>query len=308
MRVCVFGGSGFIGSRVVRSLVGGGHEVSALARGEEKASLLGKLGASVVMGDLERPETVREAVGGSEVVVSLATPSFVGRLGKRKLRLLGEGKLRQTRNILEAALEAGRKPVILSEGTAVFGDCAGRWVDESAPYNPSGFALIGKPASLYARRVAEEKGLPLVRMLPGGVYGAGSWFAEMLLPLLRRGWFRVIGDGRNLVSYVHVDDVAEAYRLAVERLPYGESFALVDDEPCRSLDFINFVATQVGKPPVKSIPRGVAGLLVGRVVAESLTLSCRVRNQKAKSLLGWRLKYPTYREGVPAAISEIGSS
>jgi nucleoside-diphosphate-sugar epimerase len=126
--------------------------------------------------------------------------------------------------------------------------------------------------------------------------------------MMRKGWFRVIGDGQNMVSYVHVDDVADAYRLAVEKLPAGESFALVDDEPCLSLDFLNFVAIQLGRPPVKSVPKWVAGVFAGHVVAESLTVSCRVKNEKAKDLLGWRLTHPTYEEGVPAAISEIESS
>jgi nucleoside-diphosphate-sugar epimerase len=291
MKVCVFGGSGFIGSRVVRSLVSGGHDVSALARTEEKAAFLKSLRASPVIGDLDRPSTVREAIGNSDVVVSLATPSFVGRLGKKRLRSLAEGKLNHTRNIVDAVIEKGNTPIVLSEGTLVFGDCGDRWVDESIPYNPVGFARIGQPAYLYAQRAAEEKGLALIRMLPGGVYGAGSWFADMLLPMMRKGWFRAIGDGQNMVSYVHVNDVADAYRLAVEKLPAGESFALVDDEPCLSLDFLNFVAIQLGRAPVKSIPKWVAGVFAGHVVAESLTVSCRVKNEKAKDLLGWRLTH-----------------
>ncbi|MFB3072890.1 MAG: NAD-dependent epimerase/dehydratase family protein, partial [bacterium] len=176
------------------------------------------------------------------------------------------------------------------------------------PYNPKGFARIGSPATEFAIRAAEENNLSLIRMLPGGVYGAGSWFKESVYRLVKRGWFRVFGDGQNVLSYVHVDDVAEAYRLAAERLPVGEAIALVDDEPTKTVDFANFVAEQMGRPPVKSLPKWVGAMVAGGVVAEALTMNCKVRNRKAKELLGWRPKYPTYREGIPAAIAEIERS
>jgi len=308
MKVFVFGGTGFIGSRVVKSLVSAGHEVSAPARTPETSAYLKQLGGSAKAGDLDRPETLREAVVGSDVIVNLATPSFLGRIGERRLRDLSHQKLQQTKNLMEAVAEAGDIPIILSEGILVFGDSGPEWVDETAPYDPRGFARIGSPATEFAIKAVEEKNLRLIRMLPGGVYGAGSWFKESVYRLVKRGWFRVFGDGQNVLSYVHVDDVAEAYRLAAERLPVGEAIALIDDEPTKTMDFANFVAEQVGRPPVKSLPKWVGAIAAGGVVAEALTINCKVRNRKAKELLGWRPKYPTYREGIPAAIAEIERS
>lgn len=74
MKVFVFGGIGFIDSRVVASLVRSGHTVSALARSQEKTDFLRKLGASPHFGDLEQPQTIREAIKGSEVIVNAAFP------------------------------------------------------------------------------------------------------------------------------------------------------------------------------------------------------------------------------------------
>lgn len=305
MNVFVVGGTGFIGRRVVNRLVRAGHGVTALARTPDRSAALTRLGASATAGDLTMPETIRDAIADSDVIINLATPSFLGRIGPRRLRALAHQKLIQTRNLLDAVAQVGDIPVILSEGILVLGASGEKWVDELAPYRPRGFARIGSLATDYALRFAEEKHLSLIRMLPGGVYGAGSWFTDSVYRLMKRGWFRVIGEGRNVLSYVHVDDVAEAYRLAAERRPVGEAIAIVDDEPTKTLDFANFVATELGKPPVKSIPAWVATLVAGSVVVESLTTTCKVSNRKAKELLGWELTYPTYREGIPATIAEI---
>ena len=74
MKVFVFGGTGFIGSRIVASLVRSGHTVSALARSQGKTDFLRKLGASPHFGDLEQLQTIRGAIKGSEVIVSAAFP------------------------------------------------------------------------------------------------------------------------------------------------------------------------------------------------------------------------------------------
>ncbi|MFQ5893077.1 MAG: NAD-dependent epimerase/dehydratase family protein, partial [Nitrospinota bacterium] len=278
-------------------------DVVALARSPEKAASLERLGAAATLGDLTQPATFRQAAARCDVIVHLATPTFIGRIGQRRVRILGEQKLSQTKNLLAAA--SGDTPVILSEGILVFGECGQRRVDETAPYRPTGFAHIGAPATAYALRLAEEENRPLIRMLPGGVYGAGSWFKDSLYRLLKRGWFRMVGDGHNLVSYVHVDDVAEAYRLAVERRPVGETFALVDDEPTTTAAFVTFLAEHMDKPPPKGLPRWVVAAVAGSVVAESMTTNCGVRNRKAKERLGWELRYPTYRDGIPATLAEI---
>ena len=113
------------------------------------------------------------------------------------------------------------------------------------------------------------------------------------------------GNGENICSFVYVDDVAQAYRLAVQKMPVGEAFAIVDDHPVTFKAFCNCVARVMGKPPVKSMPVWVGKLLSGQVVVEELTMNCRARNTKAKQELGWRPAYPSYEYGIPRAIAEI---
>ena len=115
----------------------------------------------------------------------------------------------------------------------------------------------------------------------------------------------VVGDGLNVWSFVHVDDVVEAYRLVVEKLPIGQTFTLADDEPCTYVDFANVIADQLDKPHVKHMPKWIASVLLGSVLCEAMTMNQKVKNIKVKTQLGWKLKYPSYRVGIPAAIAEI---
>ena len=309
MKVFVFGGTGFIGSRIVKCLVQNKHTVSALARSQEKAETLKRMGAFPYLGDLDKRETIRDAIKGSEVIVNAAFPSFLGRMTMRRVRKDSEEGFKQMENLLETISEIGNIPVILTEGTMAFGDSQNNWLDESSPYTfDKGHGRLLQLNMPYAQRMVAEKQLTIITISLSGVYGSGTWFKESVYDYIKKGMGMVVGDGRNVWSFVHVDDVAEAYRLAVEKLPIGHKFTLADDEPCRYVDFANFVADQLGKPHVKHMPRWAASVFLGSVLCEALTMNQKVSNIKAKKQLGWKLKYPSYREGIPAAIAEIETS
>lgn len=306
MKVFVFGGTGFIGSRVVASLVRSGHTVSALARSQGKADFLSKLGASPRLGDLEQPQTIPDAIKGCEVIVDAAFPPFTGRSTMRRVRRDREVALIQMKNLLEAVVRVKQVPLILTEGTMFLGDSEDGWLDEASPYKLNkGYGRLGELTIPYIQRMKEQYHLPLIKIMITGAYGPGSWFKESVYGYMKKGWFRVFGDGKTVWSLVHVNDVAEAYRLAVEKLPIGQSFIVADDEPCMMVDFANLVAREMGKPPVKFVPKWVGGILAGSVTLEAMTMNQRVRNTKAKKELGWKPKYPTYKEGVPAVIREL---
>ncbi|MEW6142104.1 MAG: NAD-dependent epimerase/dehydratase family protein [Chloroflexota bacterium] len=306
MKVFVLGGTGFIGSRVVRTLVQSGHHVTALARRPEKAAFLEGLGAVAKYGDLEQPQTIPEAIKGCEVIVNAACPSFLGRFTMKRVRRDRERALIQAKNLLEAVVQFNKVPVIFTEGTMLRGDSGDGWLDEKSPYRlDKAYGRLAELRVPYVQKMEQQHRLPLITVMITGAYGPGSWFKQSVYDYMKRGWFRIFGDGRNVWSLVHVDDVAEAYRLIVEKLPVGQSFVVADDEPCTMLELANFVVRQIRKPPVKHFPRWLGGIMLGSVLLEALTMNQRSRNTKAKKELGWKLKYPTYREGIPAVIKEL---
>ncbi|MBI4215777.1 MAG: NAD(P)H-binding protein [Chloroflexi bacterium] len=305
MRVCVFGGAGFIGSRVVSCLVRSGHEVVAMVRSQQRGAALAQMGVAVKYGDVGNPEDIRKALAGAQIVINATVPNYQGRLGLGRAQAIGKQHLEYTRNILDEAQRAGGLPVIVSEGTLLWGDSGEGWHDEASKLNPLGMGRAGQWSTPYIQKMIEEKNAPIIRLFPGMVYGAGSWFENGVYNLMQKGWFRTFGGGQNIVSVAYVDDVAEAYRLAVEKMPLREVFAIVDDQPVKFRDFANCAARAMGKPPVASMPAWLGSLMAGKAMAETLTMNCRARNTKAREKLGWQPRYVSYEQGIPVAVAEI---
>src|SRR5437763_3120166 len=117
------------------------------------------------------------------------------------------------------------------------------------------------------------------------------------------------------MSLIHVEDLAEAYVLEAEAIGYAPPaderpvtrlINLVDDEPITQKDWLSRVSSALGKSAPGAISVEESAKQAGELWTESITCSARVRNKKAKNKLGWKLEFPTGKEGLPAA--RAGSS
>jgi nucleoside-diphosphate-sugar epimerase len=115
----------------------------------------------------------------------------------------------------------------------------------------------------------------------------------------------VVGHGENVWSFVHVDDVAEAYRLVAKKRPIGKTFTLADDEPCTYAEFANFVADQMGKPHVRHMPKWLASVLLGRVLCKAMTMNQRVKNIKTKTELSWNRNIQHIENAFPLQLQKL---
>jgi nucleoside-diphosphate-sugar epimerase len=88
-------------------------------------------------------------------------------------------------------------------------------------------------------------------------------------------------------------------------MPLGERFIVADDGPCTVREFADSMAENMNVSKPKSVPGFVIRCLMGKLLYETATMNCRVSNVNAKKRLDWHLKYPTYREGLPATIKKL---
>lgn len=279
-----------------------------MARTEEKAAALRSMGAEPRIGDLHSGQGLGDAIADADVVVNVAFPSFLGRMTMRRVRRDGREGLRQLQNLVKVIADrSGDVPLLLTEGTMALGDSGEGWLDETSPYTfDRGHGRLLYLSIPYAHRAATELGLRIMILSISGAYGPGSWFAESLYAYIKQGRGMVVGEGSNIWSFVHVGDVAEAYRLMVEKRPIGETITLADDQPLRYVDFANAVADQLQRPHVRQMPVWPARMILGPVLCEALTMNQRVRNAKAKQLLGWQPVYPRVDEGIAATLEVLG--
>jgi len=179
--------------------------------------------------------------------------------------------------------------------TAVYGDRGGGWVDESAHLIPS--------SERAARRVhAEEQWLGLCRThaLPvhifrlAGIYGPGR---NQLLSI-RAGTARAIIKPGQVFSRIHVDDIAGVLEASIATSRPGRIYNVCDDEPAPPRDVVAYAAELMSAPRPPEVDVARAGL---KPMALSFyDDSKRVSNRRIKEELGYRLLYPTYREGLTA--------
>ncbi len=300
MRVFVTGGTGFIGSALVRQLVSAGHNVTGLARTPEKARRLEGMGASAIVGDVRTPAVLREGVNDADGVAHLALP----RAGEKDHETASDVAKRGTQGVLDACRGRSLRSFVFASGAlGIYRHAPGEWIDEMSPEAPTAPPMHERwMLDNVVRAAHREWGLPATILRPPIVYGPAGAFREFFLDLMRRGFFRVPGDGSYYVNFVSVEDCAAAYRLALERAPAGETFLVVDDEPVTMRAFADFLAAEMGRRRPGKIPPFLAKLVAGREAVDVMMESVRLRNRKIKERLGWAPKYPSYRDGIPEAV------
>lgn len=184
----------------------------------------------------------------------------------------------------EAVALAPARWVGYLSSTGVYGDCGGAWVDESAP-------VRGRRAARNAADAAWQglRGDMRVFRLPG-IYGPGRSILDRIL----EGRAHRIDMPAQVFSRIHVDDIAGGV-IASFAGPPGV-YNLADDEPCHQNRLVEWGCAMLGAPlpPLRTLDDAGLSPAARAFYAENR----RVANGKAKRLLGWKLRYPSYRDGL----------
>jgi dihydroflavonol-4-reductase len=228
MTSLVTGGTGFIGANVVRALFRAGDDVRVVARPDSDLSNLRGLPVEIVHGDLRDPASLRAAARSCDRVFHVgALYSF----WVRDPDLVYEVNVEGTRNVLDAAAEAGAKRIVVTSSVAALAvPHRDEVVDEETPADPSRIVGAYKRSKYLAEQVALEaarRGLPVVIVNPS--FPVGPWdlkptpTGKVIVDFLNRRMPAYIETGMNVVA---VEDVAQGHLLAAERGRVGERYIL----------------------------------------------------------------------------------
>ena len=295
MNVFVAGGSGTIGIPLVRALVQAGHQVAATTRSPARQEQLRALGAlPVVVDALDKDALVRavQAASPTHVIHELTALPKAG--PKRASELDPTNRLRDegTRNLLVAAI-AARATRFIGGSFALIGAAADAAGD--SPLDAAAAAIRSMESQIVsAARGGSIEGIVLRY---GLFYGSGNPSTVELVKLARRRLLPAIRGDRGQLPYIHLDDVVGATIAALERGRSGEIYDIVDDSAMSYSEMARTLASAIGAPRPMTVPGWIFRLVEpyrSRLLAVRLPLS----NAKAVSELGWRLKYPSIREGL----------
>jgi len=255
----VTGGSGFIGSTLIRRLRADGWTVRALARSDRSAAAVTAAGASPVRTDLDGlPEAAAE-LAGCEVAFHAAahTAEF------DRPEIFEAINVGGTEAMIEACRRAGvRRLVHVSTEAALLAGDPLIDVDEEAPLRPDSPQpyCATKARAEQAVLAADGAELETVVVRPRMVWGRGdSTILPAVLAAVGKKRFRWIGDGRHRTSTTHVDNAVEGLMLAARATQHGRVWFVTDGEPVIFCDFLTrLVATQGIELPDGRMPPGLA--------------------------------------------------
>ncbi len=304
MHVLVTGATGFVGSATAEALLNAGHTVTGLVRNPAKAEPLQDAGMRVAVGEMLEPSTYTSLVGEVDAVVQAAQLGVSGRMTQRKVAQINHADEVMTSALAEACLEHD-KHLIYTNGCFGYGDHSDEWITEETPLDPSPMGLGHAAMVRYLADLHTRKNLKVIILTAGFVYGPGGLFKSAFYDTLTKNQLRVFGAGENFWSTVHVDDLAQSFLGALSSSAYGENFNVVDDEPIRLRELVDALTEATGHKHVGSIPPWLIALMIGGPVVASLTTSFRVSNEKAKTVLGWEPRYPSFRSGVGDVVAEL---
>ena len=274
MRAFVTGATGWVGSVVVKELVGAGHEVTGLTRSDEKAAALAAAGAKVLHGTLDDLDTLREAASASDAVIHTAFNHDFSRFAENA------EQDRRAIETLGSALEGSDRPLIVTSGVALL--APGRVATE-ADVPPSDPSYPRKSEA--AARVLAERGVraATVRLSPS-VHGMGEahGFVPILIRMAReKGVSAYIGEGLNRWPGVHRLDAGRLYRLVLEQGATEPAYHGVADEGVTFKAIAEVIGRRLGLP-VESRNREHFGWFADFASADMPASSAHTR-----SLLGW---------------------
>lgn len=247
MRVLVTGGTGFTGSHLVRRLLSRGHEVRVLDN--QKGLVyeeLERAGAQMTVGSVTDSELVDRLMTGCDVVHHLAA-AF------RKINVSQEVywdvNVNGTRNLLEAAEKHGVQKFVYCSTQGVHGNIENPPGNEKSPITPEDYYQFTKYRGEEVAKEFMQKGMNITILRPTAIYGPGDpgrWL--MLFKYTRGGRFLMFGDGMVTYHPVYIDNLVDAFELAVEsERAAGETYIIGDKEYYTLNDIVHTVGEVQGK-------------------------------------------------------------
>jgi nucleoside-diphosphate-sugar epimerase len=233
MRVCVTGGTGFVGQALVKRLLANGMQVRALARPSPRADALEADGAEVVRGDLSDAAALDRAVEGAGIVYHAA--AMVAGRGNREQFF--EANVRGTDSVLHASLRAKPRRIVYLSSIAVYGlGAPDELIDEDTPFDDlpaerDFYAQSKIEADRLTTKFAKNSAVPLTILRPGVIFGPGRPLPTALLGA-RIGKLDIAFGRRNQPFPLnYVENLIDALELAA-REPENDSrqYIVIDDE------------------------------------------------------------------------------
>lgn len=285
MKVLVSGSSGLIGSALVPALRQAGHQVVRLVRRRPEPP--DEFFWLPDAGQLDR-----SALEGVDAVVHLAGETIGKRWTSSAKERIRASRIEGARLLTEAMREMGTPPRVFVSASAVgyYGDRGSEILDENEAPGRGFLAEVCKDWEA-ATRPAVERGVRVVNARTGIVLSGRGGALKAMLPLFQLGLGGVLGDGRQYMSWIAIDDVVRGYLHLLEDSGLSGPVNLTSPNPVTNAEFTQTLAKVLGRPAFLRIPAQVLTLPLGEMAQETLLASQRAIPRRLLER-GFQFQYP----------------
>ena len=245
MLLGITGASGFIGRRVIDIALGRGHEVVAFTRSPQRAIP----GCEMRAFSPDAPPDLR----GCEAVIHLAGESVAGLWTAGKKRRIRESRVLGTRRVVEAIGKLDEPPEVFACGSAVgfYGDSGDAELTETSG---GGGGFLGETVRAWEAEALQAQRTRVVLLRTGIVLGKGGGALRAMTPVFRMGLGGPLGNGRQWMPWIHLDDEARLILFAVENLDIRGPLNATAPWPARNADFTRTLARALHRPAIFRVP------------------------------------------------------
>jgi uncharacterized protein (TIGR01777 family) len=294
--VAITGASGLIGSALSRSLDRDGIEIRPLVRESAEP------GSGEVMWDPARGIIEPDKLRGVAAVVHLAGEPVGRRWTAERKRRIRDSRVNGTRRLAESLAALPEPPAVLVSASAVgyYGDRGDEILDEDSPPGEGFLPETGRGWE-QATTPAADAGIRTVSLRFGVVLDRDGGALERLLLPFQLGLGGPIGNGRQWMSWIALEDVVRAIRFAIDTPDLTGATNVVAPEPVRNAEFAKELGKALNRPAVIPVPAAALRVAFGEMADATLLTSHRVVPRRLTSA-GFEFSYPRLPDALQAAL------
>jgi uncharacterized protein (TIGR01777 family) len=301
MRVTVTGATGLIGRRLVGELTGRGDEVTVLTRSPGKAREA-LPGTTPVEWDPEAGPAPAEALDGRDAVVHLAGENVAQRWSAGAKRRIHESRERGTRNLVAGLEAAGSRPGVLVSASAV-GYYGPRGPEPVTEDTRPGDDFLARVCVAWEReaQAAGRLGVRTVQVRTGVMLDKSGGALGKMLPFFRAGVGGPVAGGKQLMPWIHADDVAGIYLRAIDDERWSGPVNATGPQPVTNKEFSRALGRALKRPAVLPVP----ALAIRTLYGEMAIIVTEGQNALPERplALGWQPRHPDLDQALRSALS-----
>jgi uncharacterized protein (TIGR01777 family) len=297
VKVLITGGSGLVGQALIPRLLKEGHEVAGLVRPAGKPlEKLRSIAWRPKTGEIDQAALVK--FGGAPALVHLAGENIAGgRWTEKQKRKIRDSRVVSTRLLCESLARISRPEVFVAASAIGFYGNRGEKIltERSAPGNEFlSDVTVGWEEACDALRRAGSR---VVNLRFGVILSANGGALAKMLPVFKAGFGGRVGNGKQWMSWVSIEDVVNVILAALKRADFAGAINVVSPSPVRNEEFTSLLGKVLRRPTVLPAPAFALRILFGELADALLLTSQRVMPERLQAL-GYQFQFPNLENAL----------